>query len=114
MNIKEFQELSRRTMPDVHDSASLRMALANYSMGLAGETGEVVDILKKCVFHRHPMTTNKLTELKKELGDVMHYLVGLATLYDIDMEQVLEMNIAKLKKRYPEGFSTERSVNRVD
>jgi NTP pyrophosphatase (non-canonical NTP hydrolase) len=114
MDIKEFQKLSTRTMPDVDRSGELKSTLSNYSMGLAGESGEVVDIVKKHIYHRHPMTSHKLTELKKELGDVMHYLCGIATLYGINMEKVLEMNIAKLKKRYPEGFSTERSVNRVD
>lgn len=107
MKISEFQELSRRTMPVVNDDS----AKSNYAMGLAGETGEVVDLIKKWVHHKHP--ENK-EELVKELGDVIHYAVGVATLYDISMDEVLAKNILKLSKRYPNGFSVQDSQIRRD
>jgi len=78
-------------------------------MGLAGETGEVVDYLKKCVFHGHDLDKEKLT---KELGDVLWYLARIADDCSISLEQIMIENIEKLKRRYPEGFSVERSVNR--
>jgi NTP pyrophosphatase (non-canonical NTP hydrolase) len=108
MKLNEYQELSKRTMPN----EGLRMDLSNYAMGLFGEGGEVVDLLKKVVHHGHPMTSENYTKLKEELGDVMHYVSGLCTLLKIDLDDACKGNIEKLKCRYPEGFSTERSVNR--
>lgn len=105
MQIKEFLEASKRTAPK--DKGDL--ARANYGMGLAGEAGEVVDLIKKVVFHGHELPKEKL---KGELGDVAHYWVILCHLFDLDPEEVLQENVNKLKKRYPEGFSKERSINR--
>lgn len=110
MRLSEYQELSKRTMPN----EGKRMDLSNYSMGLAGESGEVIDLLKKVIHHGHPMTPEIFVKLSEELGDVMHYVSGLCTLLKMDLEQVCELNIEKLERRYPSGFSTEASVNRND
>lgn len=117
MNLNEYQELSKRTMPSpdgffpktgyVYGSTSK----ANYAMGLSGEAGEVTDLIKKELFHGHPKNRE---EVKKELGDLMHYVAGLATMYNLTLEEVATGNIKKLADRYPEGFSEERSVNRND
>jgi NTP pyrophosphatase (non-canonical NTP hydrolase) len=114
MNIKEFQELSKRTMPEITNIEDRNQALVNYALGLAGETGEVVDLIKKYVYHGHPMTLELKHKIMLEIGDDFHYLVGLCTLFDIDPQLAMDMNINKLKKRYPEGFSTKRSINRND
>lgn len=106
MSANEYQFLTRRTA-GVHKDPAI--GLVNWSMGLAGETGEVVDYLKKCVFHGHDLDKEKLT---KELGDVLWYLARIADDCSISLEQVMIENIEKLKRRYPEGFSVERSVNR--
>lgn len=120
MNIKEFQELSKRTMPKVGTQVNVDgeiitmtkpLIVANYAMGLVGEAGEVTDLLKKNVFHGHPLNRE---EVEKEIGDFMHYAAGLATLFDLDMEAILEKNIEKLKTRYPNGFNSEDSIKRVD
>ncbi|OMQ07520.1 hypothetical protein BXO87_02180 [Bacillus sp. GZB] len=84
---------------------------ANYAMGLAGEAGEVTDLFKKSVFHGHPLDKQ---EAEKEIGDVMHYVVGLATLLGLDMETILDKNIEKLQKRFPNGFNSADSVKRAD
>jgi NTP pyrophosphatase (non-canonical NTP hydrolase) len=107
MNFNEYQELSKRTMP----KGDMKKVSANYAMGLSGEAGEVTDILKKWIFHGHSLDR---MELKKELGDVLHYLAGLCTLHHFKLEDVAIANIEKLKKRYPDGFSVEASVNRVE
>jgi NTP pyrophosphatase (non-canonical NTP hydrolase) len=106
MNLNEFQSLSIRTMPGNDDRG-----VTNYALGLAGESGEVVDIIKKNVFHGHEPDREAI---KKELGDVMHYVAGLAWMYGFTLEEVAQGNIDKLKKRYPDGFSVEASVNRID
>jgi NTP pyrophosphatase (non-canonical NTP hydrolase) len=109
MKMNEYQELSKRTMPKKKHYGYDTMDYANYAMGLSGESGEVTDLLKKGLFHGH---AGYRDDLKKELGDVLHYLSGLATMYGLTLEEVAKGNIDKLKKRYPEGFSAERSVNR--
>ena len=53
-----------------------------------------------------------IEKIIKELGDVAWYMAEIATVLDVELEDVLVQNIEKLKKRYPEGFSTEKSVNR--
>src|SRR5699024_5404499 len=104
MNLNEYQNLSKRTMPvieDVTNPAEVGTVRVNYALGVAGESGEVADLVKKEAFHGHYTTVD---EMKKELGDVLHYVSGLATLYGLRLEDVAQGNIDKLKKRYPSGF----------
>lgn len=106
MTINEYQKLAMVTK---NPELSGRELLINSVMGLCGESGEVIDLVKKHVSHGHPLNREKLID---ELGDVAWYLAECATVLDVTLEEVLERNIEKLKKRYPEGFSTERSINR--
>lgn len=105
MNFTEYQINAVRTQPN----GNLQALLSNFSMGLAGEAGETVDYLKKVVFHGHKMDYK---HIEKELGDVMWYIANIADVLEIDLQEVAEMNIEKLKARYPDGFSEEKSVNR--
>lgn len=84
-----------------------RVAVA--CMGLAGETGEVVDYLKKWVGHGHDIDKE---HVKKELGDVLWYVSEIATALGLNLQEIAMMNAEKLRKRYPEGFAIERSRNR--
>lgn len=111
LTLRAFQELSERTLPEVHSTVEAREAISNYSMGLAGETGEIVDILKKYLYHGHKLDRDAA---KGELGDVLHYLSGLCTLLGFDLEDVANYNIEKLKRRYPNGFSQAASIHRAD
>jgi len=86
------------------------MNVANYALGIAGEAGEVADAVKKEIFHGH---TSDREALKKELGDVLHYVAGLAWMYGFTLDEVATANIQKLMARYPDGFSEEASRNRV-
>ena len=106
MKINEYQELAMRTL---NPELSKKDILVNSVMGLCGESGEVIDIVKKHLAQGHELDRDKLV---KELGDVAWYLAETATALDVDLEEVLAGNIAKLKARYPEGFSAERSINR--
>ena len=83
--------------------------LANAGMGLAGEAGEVIDEIKKHLFHGHPLNRDKLI---KEAGDVAWYLALLCTVLDVPLGDVLKANIDKLLERYPDGFDPERSMHR--
>ena len=104
----DFQELSKRTMNSdlPHD-----LQLANYSLGLAGETGETIDLIKKGLFHGHELSRLKI---KEELGDIMFYVAAIATLNKISLNDVVNYNIDKLNKRYPDGFDKEKSINREE
>lgn len=105
MKLNEYQELASRTANDHMD------ALTNYGLGITGESGEVADIIKKHMFHGHGLDYN---EMLKELGDVLWYVSNIARECGFSLETVAVNNVNKLKRRYPEGFSTERSVNRSE
>ena len=107
MQVNEYQDLAMRTL---NPELNKRDVLINSVMGLCGESGEAIDIVKKHLFHGHPLDRDAL---KKELGDIAWYLAEAATTLDMDLEDILKANIEKLKKRYPEGFSCERSRTRL-
>lgn len=85
--------------------------LVNCALGLCGESGEVADLLKKHLYQGHELNRERVAE---ELGDVAWYLAVMAEAIGYDLETVLKMNVEKLWKRYPDGFSVERSVNREE
>lgn len=106
MKINEYQELAMRTL---NPELTRKEVLINSVMGLCGESGEAIDIVKKWFAHGHELDRE---HLKKELGDIAWYLAEAATALDLSLEEILEENIEKLKKRYPEGFEKERSIFR--
>lgn len=83
--------------------------LINGVMGLCGEAGEAIDLVKKHLAQGHELDKEHLID---ELGDIAWYLAETAQVLGVTLEEVLERNISKLKKRYPEGFETEKSVHR--
>lgn len=83
--------------------------LLNGVMGLCGEAGETIDLVKKHLFQGHPLNREKLID---ELSDCCWYIAITSEALGIGLEQVMQHNIDKLMKRYPNGFSEERSVNR--
>ena len=106
MTINEYQTLAMTTLNPKLDKKDV---LINGVMGLCGESGEAIDIVKKHLAQGHELDREHLI---KELGDVAWYLAETATALDVTLEEVLSQNIEKLKKRYPEGFEVEKSVNR--
>ena len=106
MEINEYQKLAMTTL---NKKLSKKDVLINGVMGLCGESGEVIDIVKKHLAQGHELDKDKII---KELGDVAWYIAEIAYVLDVDLETVLAQNIEKLKKRYPEGFSTQNSINR--
>jgi len=106
MTINEYQKLAMTTL---NKELNKKDILINGVMGLCGESGEAIDIVKKHLAQGHELDREHLI---KELGDIAWYLAETATALDVDLEEVLIQNIEKLKKRYPDGFSTEKSINR--
>lgn len=108
MTGNEYQKLAMTTL---NPALSQKDVLINGVMGLCGESGEAIDIVKKHLHQGHALDREKLI---KELGDIAWYLAETAFALDVDLDEVFEGNIAKLKARYPEGFDTQRSVHRKD
>lgn len=106
MEINEYQKLAMRTLNPEIDKKEL---ILNASMGLCGESGEVIDLVKKHLFQGHDLDDEKLI---KELGDVAWYLAEAATAMNVDLSEILEKNIKKLENRFPDGFNSNRSINR--
>lgn len=106
MTPNEYQNEALRTAPTGIGDLNL---LLNGVMGLAGESGEAVDLVKKYVFHDHELDK---AHLAKELGDVAWYLAVTAYAIGYDLKTILQMNVDKLRKRYPEGFDPDRSQHR--
>ena len=106
LTVNEYQKLAMKTL---NPSLTKKDVLINGVMGLCGEAGEAIDIVKKHLHQGHNLDRDGLI---KELGDIAWYLAEAAYALDVSLEKVLRGNIDKLKARYPEGFETEKSVNR--
>lgn len=106
MDINEYQKLAMRTLNPEIDKKEL---ILNASMGLCGESGEVIDLVKKHLFQGHDLDDEKII---KELGDVAWYLAEAATALNVNLSEILEKNIKKLENRFPDGFNSNRSINR--
>ena len=108
MTINEYQKLAMTTL---NPALSEKDVLINGVMGLCGESGEAIDIVKKWLAQGHELDKEKLA---KELGDICWYVAETATALGLSLEDIMEANIEKLRKRYPEGFDTQRSVHRQE
>ncbi len=107
MTVNEYQALAMTTL---NPELSRKDVLINSVMGLCGESGEAIDIVKKWFAQGHALDR---AHLVKELGDIAWYLAEAATALDVSLEEVLQGNLEKLKKRYPNGFETEKSTLRL-
>ena len=93
----EYQLEARRT----RGTRGFRDTMLMCGFGLAGETGEVVEILKKALFHGKKID---IEEFKSELGDLLWYIAVAADVVGIDLSEIARHNREKLRKRYPDGF----------
>ena len=116
LKINEYQKECRRTesgikyATDSDGQPVSDLRLLNGLMGLNGEAGECIDIMKKYLFQGHGLDKEHLAE---ELGDVAWYLAVTADALGYSLQEIFKMNIEKLRERYPDGFEEERSINRV-
>ena len=110
MGVNEYQRKALRTASG--DSLQTKESLMlNGVMGLSGESGECIDLVKKCVFQGKELDKHHLA---KELGDVAWYLAVTAHSIGYDLETIFKMNIQKLEARYPNGFEVVRSEDRAE
>ena len=105
MTGKEYQEKAMRTAnPECKD-------VCNFALGLTGESGEVADLIKKAKFQGHGLNREGVI---KELGDVLWYVALGCEIIGTNIDEVMNLNIDKLNKRYPCGFNFNDSIKRKD
>ena len=110
MTLNQYQTEAMSTASGV-TNASNENLISNGAMGLCGECGEIIDLLKKNMFQGHDIDKEHLS---KECGDVLWYLAVLAKGLGYELDEIAEMNKAKLRKRYPNGFEVDKSLHRAD
>lgn len=103
-----FQEEALRCM---RSDLPYEAICSNMCMGLAGETGETVDIFKKHIYQGKDLDINDVIE---EIGDILWYIANLCNVNKITMKECMESNVEKLRKRYPNGFSIKDALERAD
>ena len=122
MDFKEYQKLAMRTNDgkcterlkhrvDVRVVGEDFGGIINASLGLSGEVGELNDMIKKWIYHGHKLD---IYEVQKEIGDICWYVAMMCESFGLEMDRVVEVNINKLKQRYPEGFSEQASIKRIE
>lgn len=105
MDIKTYTKESERTLIDKgHD-----LNLLHAAMGISTESGELMDAFKRKIFYGKDLD---VVNVKEEIGDLMWYVAILLRELDLDFEELLQINIDKLKARYPEKFTEENALNR--
>ncbi|PDZ29172.1 nucleotide pyrophosphohydrolase [Bacillus toyonensis] len=117
--LDQYQEAALRTWNTNQDFGG---RVLNAALGLSGEAGEVADIVKKAIFHGHGFDPahcpgeeeGNTHKIALELGDILYYISIMSHEMGYTLEDIAQMNISKLAKRYPDGFSREASQKRVD
>jgi NTP pyrophosphatase (non-canonical NTP hydrolase) len=103
MTFAEYERLAHRSTPPNMDQKEMILLAA---LGVAGESGEFVELVKKYMFHGHQLDRKKAI---KELGDILWYVAHGARALGATLQQVAEANIEKLAARYPDGFMEKDS-----
>ena len=115
MDIKTYVDLSDRTCKHLGENEHVMDAkdydLMHATLGIAGESGEIVDAVKKHVIYNKPLD---IANMREEIGDIMWYIALACRTLDFDMEEILQENIEKLAKRYPEKYTDAHASLRLD
>lgn len=110
MNTKDYKEASSRTFLNRTEGIDARTTdLLHCVIGMGTESGELLDQFKRHIYYGKPLD---VINVKEELGDQMWYIMNLCRLMDFDIEEIMELNINKLKARFPAKFSAENAINR--
>ena len=107
-NTEIFQREARRSL---RDDLPYEAMCSNMCMGLAGEMGEVIDIMKKHIYQGKELD---ITDVIEEVGDVLWYIANFCNVNNITMDECMESNIKKLRKRFPNGFTVKDANERKD
>ena len=107
-NTEIFQREARRTL---REDLPYEAICSNMCMGLAGEIGEVIDIMKKHIYQGKELD---ITDVIEEVGDVLWYIANFCNINNITMDECMKSNMKKLKKRFPNGFTVKDANERKD
>lgn len=107
ISIDLYQQLASRT---INKDLTIAERQEHALFGLASEVGEVLGLFQKKL-QGHPLD---MEHVKKELGDLFWMAASIATNFDFNLSEVLDMNIKKLKERFPNGFEVDKSINRKE
>ena len=113
MTPNEYQRNAMRTASGISTSCPKNLLLQGV-MGMSGESGEALDIVKKIMFQGHELNEETKEHLIRELGDVLWYVATTAEALGVPLETVMQVNIDKLRARYPKAFDAERSQHRQE
>ena len=113
MTPNEYQRNAMRTASGISTSCPENLLLQGV-MGMSGESGEALDIVKKIMFQGHELNEATKEHLIRELGDVLWYVATTAEALNVPLETVMQTNIDKLRARYPKRFDAERSRHREE
>jgi NTP pyrophosphatase (non-canonical NTP hydrolase) len=110
MHLDEYQKLADRTAK----KGVTIFNLVHAQLGMTTEIGEFATEVKRVAIYEKPLTTEMREHMMEELGDLMWYVALAATALDCDLSHVANMNIDKLKKRFPDKYSNEAAEARAD
>ena len=113
MTPNEYQRNAMRTASGISTSCPENLLLQGV-MSMSGEAGEALDIVKKIMFQGHELNEATKEHLIRELGDVLWYVATTAEALNVPLETVMQVNIDKLRARYPKRFDSERSQHREE
>ena len=106
--------LSRITELDIEQDADVPRLLTA-ALGLTAESGEFTEVVKKIILQGKPYNEENVFHMKRELGDICWYIAQACMALDTSFDEIMEMNVDKLKARYPGGeFDVHKSENRAD
>ena len=106
--------LTRMNKLELEDDCNLSQLLTA-ALGLGAESGEFTEVVKKIILQGKPYNEDNVFHMKRELGDICWYLAQACMALDTTFDEVIEMNVDKLKKRYPGGeFNVHQSENRKE
>ena len=115
VNWDKLESTVHRCTPPTYDKIKTmsrnEQDLLHAALGIAGESGELIDAVKKFVMYGQDLDVANVAE---ELGDCLWYICLACKAMDLDINEVIKMNLAKLAVRYPEQFTTEASIHRKD
>lgn len=107
----QIARIAGLSLEELDIKVTLNISFKNRVMRLNSYAGELADLIKKCVFHGHAIEKEVIKEI---LGMVLSWVVSIGKFAGLEILDIATANIEKLMKRYPEGFSTERSINREE
>ena len=114
MNLSEYKDLAARTAKVYHEPEVVSipgMNIIHAGLGIAGESGELVDAIKKALIYGKELD---IENIKEDIGDIFWYIALLANSLNLDLNEILDNNISKLQLRYPEKYSDQHASLRLD